>query len=69
MQAMRGVAINGSVARGSSVNGLEVFSSNNTIRGLRIEDFSECGTLLSDKARNNEVGGEANQGQGNTIVG
>jgi len=64
-----GVTINGSVARGSSVNGLEVFSSNNTIRGLRIEDFSECGVFLSDMARNNEIGGEADQGQGNTIVG
>jgi len=64
-----GVTVNGSIARGSSVNGLEVFSSNNTIRGLRIEDFSECGIFLSDMARNNTIGGEADQGQGNTIVG
>ncbi len=64
-----GVTINGSIARGSSVNGLEVFSPNNKIRGLRIEDFSECGIWLSERARNNVVGGEATQGQGNTIVG
>jgi len=62
-----GVTIDGSFARGSSVNGLEIFSPDNKIRGLRIQDFSECGIWLSERAFNNVIGGEATQG--NTIVG
>jgi len=64
-----GVVLSGSLLRGGEINGLEILSSGNTVYGLQILDFSGSGIFLADRAQENTIGGEADQGQGNTIVG
>lgn len=69
-----GVILNGRKISTSETVGIYVFSDNNIIRGLQIEDFSKAGIVLEGEVKNNTIGGDRNigtgpSGQGNMITG
>jgi hypothetical protein len=60
-----GVILNGAFAGENIVNGLEILSSNNTIRGLQIINFQNgAGIALSAEAKDNLIGGNRATGSG-----
>lgn len=60
-----GVILNGAFAGEKNVNGLEIVSSNNTIRGLQIINFQNgAGIALSAEAKDNLIGGDRDTGTG-----
>ena len=59
-----GVIIDGSTITGEWVNGLEIASDGNIIRGLQIIDFSGAAIGLLDGAQHNIIGGDRGVGSG-----
>ena len=60
-----GVILNGAFAGENNVNGLEILSSNNIIRGLQIINFQNgAGIALSAEAKDNLIGGDRGTGAG-----
>ncbi len=60
-----GVVLDGSQVPGDWTAGLQIVnSSENTIRGLKISNFSGPGIAISGDSRNNFIGGDRDQGVG-----
>lgn len=59
-----GVVLSGELLRGGEIHCLEIHSTSNIIRGLKILDFSGCGIFLADRAQENTIGGDPTIGEG-----
>jgi len=59
-----GVILDGSNVPGDGVPGLQIASSDTTIRGLQIVNFPSAGILLCCGAKNNVIGGDRSIGVG-----
>ena len=59
-----GVILSGQRVRGGEINGVEIVSNGNVVRGLQILDFSGCGIFIAGHAQRNTVGGERTIGKG-----
>ncbi len=59
-----GVVLDGSTIKGEWVNGLEITSDGNIIRGLQVIDFSGAAIGLLDGAQHNIIGGDRGVGSG-----
>jgi len=59
-----GVVLDGRNLSGRTALGLQLYSDGNTIRGLQIVNFAECGVVVGGQARYNTIGGDRNIGSG-----
>jgi len=59
-----GVVLDGSNISSGMAFGLQLYSDGNTIRGLQIVSFAECGVVVSGQAQHNVIGGDRNIGTG-----
>jgi hypothetical protein len=60
-----GVVLDGSqLPEDSWITGVDILSDGNTIRGLQIINFTGVGIVVTERARNNTIGGDRNTGVG-----
>jgi len=59
-----GVILDGRNLSGRTALGLQLYSDGNTIRGLQIVNFAECGVVVGGPAQYNTIGGDRNIGTG-----
>ncbi len=59
-----GVILDGGLAGGGCTSGVVISSDSNTVRGLRVENFTGAGIIITEGSANNVVGGDPNVGSG-----